>query len=89
MPAEKRRIVLLGATGYTGRRVLRELLARGEAPTLVGRSRAKMQAVAGRLGGDLPVIEVDVTSTADVTPLFGGEDVVISTVGPFMQLRHR
>ena len=78
--------MLLGATGFTGRRVLRELLARGEAPTLVGRNRAKMQTVADRLEADLPVGEVDVTSTADVTPLFGGEDVVVSTVGPFMQL---
>jgi hypothetical protein len=29
---DKRRIVLLGATGYTGKRVLRELLARGDNP---------------------------------------------------------
>lgn len=35
---DKRRIVLLGATGFTGQRVLSELLARGEAPTLVGRT---------------------------------------------------
>jgi len=45
---EKRRIVLLGATGYTGQRVLRELLAGGEKPTLVGRNRTKMVAVANR-----------------------------------------
>jgi len=38
---ERRRIGLLGATGYTGQRVLRELLARGEEPTLVGRNRSR------------------------------------------------
>jgi short subunit dehydrogenase-like uncharacterized protein len=83
---EKRRIVLLGATGYTGQRVFRELLARGEEPTLVGRNRAKMEAVANGLGADLPVLEVDVTSTADMTRVLDSNDVVLSTVGPFMQL---
>ena len=35
-----RRILLLGATGFTGNRVLRKLLAAGETPTLVGRNGA-------------------------------------------------
>ena len=83
---EKRRIALLGATGYTGQRVLRELLARGEEPTLAGRNRTKMLALTGRLETDLPVPEVDVTSTADRARLPDRSDVVLSTVGPFMQL---
>jgi hypothetical protein len=83
---EKRRIVLLGATGYTGQRVLRELLARGEEPTLAGRNRTKMLALTDRLEADLPVAEVDVTSTADLARLLDRSDVVLSTVGPFMQL---
>ncbi|MFJ2967505.1 saccharopine dehydrogenase NADP-binding domain-containing protein [Streptomyces collinus] len=83
---EKRRIVLLGATGYTGQRVLRELLARGEKPTLVGRSRTRMLALADRFEADLPVAEVDVTSTADLTRLLEPSDVVVSTIGPFMRL---
>ncbi|WP_109004491.1 saccharopine dehydrogenase NADP-binding domain-containing protein [Streptomyces rishiriensis] len=83
---EKRRILLLGATGYTGRRVLRELLARGEKPTLVGRSRTKMLTLADRFEAELPVAEVDVTSSAHLTRLLGPSDVVVSTVGPFMQL---
>jgi short subunit dehydrogenase-like uncharacterized protein len=83
---ERRRIVLLGATGYTGQRVLRELLARGEEPTLVGRNRTKMLALADRFEADLPAAEVDVTSTADLARLLEPSDVVLSTVGPFMQL---
>ncbi|KPI06432.1 Saccharopine dehydrogenase [Actinobacteria bacterium OK074] len=83
---EKRRIVLLGATGYTGQRVLRELLARGEKPTLAGRSRTRMLALADRFEADLPVAEVDVTSTADLTRLLEPGDVVVSTIGPFMRL---
>jgi hypothetical protein len=83
---DKRRILLLGATGYTGQRVLRELLARGEQPTLVGRTRSKMLALADRLEADLPVAEVEVTSTADLARLLEPGDVVLSTVGPFLQL---
>jgi uncharacterized protein YbjT (DUF2867 family) len=40
---EKSRIGLLGATGYTGQRVLRELLTRSEEPTLVGRRQRLVQ----------------------------------------------
>jgi short subunit dehydrogenase-like uncharacterized protein len=76
----------MGATGYTGQGVLRELLARGERPTLAGRNRAKMLALAGRLEADLPVAEVDATSAADLARLLDRSDVVLSTVGPFMQL---
>jgi short subunit dehydrogenase-like uncharacterized protein len=83
---ERRRIVLLGATGYTGQRVLRELLARDEEPTLVGRNRTTMLALADRLDAKLPVAEVDVTSTTDLARLLQPTDVVVSTVGPFLQL---
>ncbi|MFI7498821.1 saccharopine dehydrogenase NADP-binding domain-containing protein [Streptomyces sp. NPDC049687] len=79
-------VLLLGATGYTGQRVLRELLARGEKPTLVGRSRTRMLSLADRFEADLPVAEVDVTSTADLTRLLEPSDVVVSTIGPFMRL---
>lgn len=82
----RRRIVLLGATGFTGNRVLRKLLAAGEAPTLVGRNGAKMSAAAEHLGVELAVVEVDMTSTADLERVFTSNDVVVSTVGPFMKL---
>jgi short subunit dehydrogenase-like uncharacterized protein len=81
-----RRIVLLGATGFTGNRVLRDLLAAGEKPTLVGRNSAKMSAAAARLGVELSVVEVDVTSPADLERVFTSDDVVLSTVGPFVKL---
>src|SRR5215207_6687631 len=83
---ERRRIVLLGATGFTGNRVLRELLAAGETPTLMGRNGTRMAAAAGRLGAKLPVVEVDVTSVSDLERVFTSNDVVLSTVGPFMKL---
>ena len=83
---ERSRIVLLGSTGYTGRRVLRELLARGERPTLVGRSAARMTAVAADLGAELPVVEADVTAEAAMSGIVEAGDVVVSTVGPFLKL---
>ena len=82
----RRRIVLLGATGFTGNRVLRKLLAAGETPTLVGRNGAKMSAAAAHLEVELAVVEVDMTSTADLEQVFTSNDVVVSTVGPFMKL---
>ncbi|MET8544734.1 saccharopine dehydrogenase NADP-binding domain-containing protein [Kitasatospora sp. NPDC004799] len=83
---DSRRIVLLGATGFTGRRVLRELLARGETPTLVGRDRARLLALAEHHRAELPVAEADATSAADLARIFTGDDVVVSTVGPFARL---
>jgi short subunit dehydrogenase-like uncharacterized protein len=83
---DKRRIVLLGATGFTGQRVLDELLARGELPTLVGRSRGRLLALAGGLEVDLPVEQVDVSSPTDLKRVLGPNDVVVSTVGPFLKL---
>jgi short subunit dehydrogenase-like uncharacterized protein len=82
----RRRIVLLGATGFTGNRVLRGLLAAGERPTLVGRNGARMAAATGRLGAALPVVEVDVTSVGDLKRVLTSNDVVLSTVGPFLKL---
>jgi len=83
---ERRRIVLLGATGYTGQRVLRELLARGETPTLGGQNRTKMVALADRFEANIPLAQVDITSTGDLARLLEPTDVVISTVGPFVRL---
>ena len=82
----KRRIVLVGATGYTGNKVLVELLAKGEQPTLAGRNEERMMALAESHGANLPVAAVDVSSSDSLRQLFTDSDVVISTVGPFMKL---
>jgi hypothetical protein len=81
-----RRIVLLGSTGFTGQRVLRALLARGQHPTLVGRSGARMAGIAAELGAELPIVEHDVTSLPAMERLLTADDVVVSTVGPFLKL---
>ena len=46
-----RRIVLFGASGYTGGRVAAAMVARGLRPLLLGRDQSKLTALAERLGG--------------------------------------
>jgi short subunit dehydrogenase-like uncharacterized protein len=79
------RIVLLGATGYTGARTAEALVARGARPVLAGRDPARLDALAGRLGG-LETARADVTAPMSVRGLLEDGDVLVTTVGPFQQL---
>jgi short subunit dehydrogenase-like uncharacterized protein len=76
------RIVLFGATGYTGALTARALVARGARPVLAARSGARAQALAEELG-DLEWTVADVRRPASVRALVQRGDVLISTVGPF------
>ncbi|HEV2776192.1 MAG TPA: saccharopine dehydrogenase NADP-binding domain-containing protein [Solirubrobacteraceae bacterium] len=78
------RIVLFGATGYTGELVARALVARGAAPVLAGRSRERVEALAAELGG-LDCAVADVARPPTVRALVEAGDVLISTVGPFVR----
>jgi len=77
------RIALFGATGYTGRLAAEALAAAGARPLLAGRDRARLEALAGRLGG-LEVAEADTARPDSVRALLGQGDVLASTVGPYM-----
>ena len=79
------RIVLFGATGYTGRLVAAALVARGETPLLAARSRRKLDEVAAELAPDatLEVAEADAGRPGSVRGLLDRGDVLVSTVGPF------
>jgi hypothetical protein len=79
------RIVLFGATGYTGGRTAEVMVARGLRPVLAGRDRARLAPLAERLGG-LEIAVADVTNEASVAALVGPGDVLVSTVGPFATL---
>ncbi|NEW28768.1 saccharopine dehydrogenase family protein [Nocardia cyriacigeorgica] len=81
------RIVLLGATGYTGGIVLDALLGRGLEPILAGRNRDALAALAER-GGGLDYRLADVTDPASIANLVERGDVLISTVGPFERYGH-
>src|SRR4051794_9187245 len=79
------RIVLLGATGYTGALTARALVARGARPVLAGRNPDKLAALADELGG-LDTARADVSDPAAVRALLEPGDVLVTTVGPFLQL---
>ena len=75
------RIVVLGASGYTGRLTVDALLGRGLKPVLAGRSPSKLREVADR--SDLEVAEVDLSRPASLARVLRRGDVLLSTVGPF------
>lgn len=77
------RIVLFGATGYTGRLTAQALLRRGQQPLLAGRSPAKLGALTEELGGQLEVAPADVSQPESLSDLVGPGDVLVTTVGPF------
>ena len=76
------KIVVFGATGYTGEQTARELVARGARPVLAGRSAERLEALAADLGG-LPTQVADVNRPESVAELVEAGDVLVSTVGPF------
>src|SRR4051812_40255885 len=89
MPDTDRRIVLFGATGYTGRLTAESLLRAGARPVLAGRNRGRLQELAEKLSGSGQPVEVavgDVTEPTSVAALLAPGDVLISTVGPFLEL---
>jgi hypothetical protein len=80
----QQRIVVFGSTGYTGRLIVERLVAQGVRPVLAGRSTARLAALADSLGG-LETVRADVLRANSVFDLVGADDVLVSTVGPFVK----
>ena len=78
------RIVVFGATGYTGELTARALVAAGAAPVLAGRNVARLADLGRELGG-LEYVVADAGRPATVAALVRPGDVLISTVGPFLR----
>jgi short subunit dehydrogenase-like uncharacterized protein len=78
------RIVVFGATGYTGRLVSEQLVKRGQRPLLAARDRGRLEALADELGG-LESAVADVSRPASIAELLGEGDVLATTVGPFVR----
>jgi short subunit dehydrogenase-like uncharacterized protein len=82
------RIVLFGATGYTGELAAQAMVERGLRPVLAARSREKLDALAERLGGRRDPLETavaEVTDPPSVRALVEQGDVLVTTVGPFVR----
>lgn len=71
------KIALIGATGFVGSAVLKELLARGHEVRALARDPAKLAAQPG-----LQTVRADVTDAAAVTEAVRGVDAVISAYNP-------
>jgi short subunit dehydrogenase-like uncharacterized protein len=79
------RIVLFGATGYTGALTARALADRGVRPVLAARDPERLAALAGVLG-HLETRVADAGDPASLRALVERGDVLVSTVGPFARL---
>jgi len=80
------RVVLFGATGYTGRLTAEAMLERGMRPVLAARSRDKLDELAAELGGGLETAVADVSEPPTLGDLVGSGDVLVTTVGPFLKV---
>src|SRR3954452_9388041 len=76
------RIVLFGATGYTGRLTAEALVEFGASPLLAARSPDRLSVMSAELGG-LETAVADVSDPESVRRLAGRGDVLVTTVGPF------
>jgi short subunit dehydrogenase-like uncharacterized protein len=80
------RIVVFGATGYTGRLVAEALIGRGHRPVLAARTAAKLEELVAEAGGGLELAMADVTRPESVGDLVEEGDVLVSTVGRFARM---
>lgn len=76
------RILVFGATGYTGGLVIDSRVHRGLRPVLVGRRAAPLEELAAQYGG-LETRTADVSRPDSVAQLLEPGDVLVTTVGPF------
>jgi short subunit dehydrogenase-like uncharacterized protein len=77
------RVVLFGATGYTGRLAAEAMVERGMRPVLAARSRERLGQLARDIGGDLETAVADISDPPSVRALVEKGDVLVTTVGPF------
>jgi short subunit dehydrogenase-like uncharacterized protein len=83
-------VVVLGATGFTGALTAEYLAKNASASTrwaIAGRNRAKLEDVRRRLGQDqaeLPLVAADVNDPDSLRALAESTNVLISTVGPYI-----
>ncbi len=86
------RVILFGATGFTGRLTAEAMTRAGLAPVLAGRSADALVALVGDLAGLGPFDAQPTWRTADADDpasvralVDSPQDVLVSTVGPFLE----
>lgn len=84
--AVARRIVLYGASGYTGRLLAEELVAAKVRPVLAGPSHQNLAALGVLLGKGLDIAVADARHPQSVLAMLQKDDVLVTTAGPFTKL---
>lgn len=87
------RVVLFGATGYTGRLTALAMVRAGMAPVLAGRNEDALVELVAELAAQAPIDAAPTWQVADVSEastvralVSGPDDVLVTTVGPFARL---
>ncbi len=83
MPTSTHSVAVVGATGHTGRFVVRDLVRRGIAPIAVGRDAARL-AEAGFADDGIAVREARLEDAGSLAAAFAGAHAVINCAGPFL-----
>lgn len=79
-------LVLLGATGFTGKLVAQYLAKQTLRWALVGRNRDKLEEVARELPGQVPIVVADALDPAAMVGVARRTKVICTTVGPYAKL---
>ena len=77
-PQRDKTIALIGATGMTGRYVLRRALAEGYPVKVLARTPAKLEGLTPRV----TIVQGDARDPEAIEKLLSGSDIVISALGP-------
>src|SRR5690554_4686794 len=81
------RIAVYGATGFTGKLVVRELVTRVDSFIIAGRTQAKLDALAAEIRASHDVVvqtrQASVDYAASLDAMLDGVDVLINCAGPF------
>lgn len=73
----KKNVLLIGATGFVGSAILRELISRGHEVTAVARNTAKVEK-----GEGITAVSADVADVDEIAKLAEGKDAIISAYNP-------
>lgn len=85
--ASSGRIVVFGATGFTGRLITAALIGRGLRPVIAGRHEEALHQLAEE-HDDLETAIADAHDADSIRAMLGPGDVLVTTVGPFSILGH-
>ncbi|MFE8047926.1 saccharopine dehydrogenase NADP-binding domain-containing protein [Brenneria goodwinii] len=78
-----KKLMIYGATGYTGRMIVTQAMILGVPLILAGRNDAKLAALASEL--NLPYRSFSLSESASIDEAFADVAILLNCVGPFMR----